>query len=103
MDHLRNKSDILSGAAKLLHDKNLYPAVAYGAYYSCYQLLKYIWLYEMSNTHADMDSQIRDSRLGSHEFLINKVREYMKGSGKSKSGEHMRDYPKNPSVEKIAD
>jgi hypothetical protein len=47
MSNLQNKSDILKEVAVMLHNKNMYPAVAHSAYYSCYQLLKHIWLYRM--------------------------------------------------------
>jgi uncharacterized protein (UPF0332 family) len=74
---LQNKSDILSDAAKLLYDKNLYPAVAHGAYYSCFQLMKHIWLHTMGKTEDELTS-----RKDSHAFLINEVGNCIKRYGK---------------------
>jgi len=77
MSALQNKSGIMSDAAQLLHDKNLYPAVAHGAYYSCFQLMKHIWLHTMGKTEDELTS-----RNDSHAFLINEVGNYIKRSGK---------------------
>jgi len=76
MSHLQNKSEMLQDVAELLHNKYYYPAVAHSAYYSCYQLLKHIWLYGMGKTQAELDSKSSASLLGSHEFLINQIAIY---------------------------
>ncbi|GAB6395588.1 MAG: hypothetical protein MdMp024_1900 [Bacteroidales bacterium] len=68
---------MLREAAQLLHDKNLYPAVAHGAYYSCFQLMKHIWLHTMGKTEDELTS-----RNDSHAFLINEVGNYKKRYGK---------------------
>lgn len=47
MSELQNKSDILTAAAELLHDKTYYAVEVHSAYYCCYQRLKHIWLYKM--------------------------------------------------------
>jgi hypothetical protein len=70
---LKNKSEMLVEAANLLHDKCLYPAVAHAAYYSCYQMLRYIWLYSMKKSQEELDSNTSQARIGSHEVLLNEV------------------------------
>ena len=76
---LRNKSEILMGAAKLLaNNSTYYPAVAHSAYYSCYQIFLHIWLYNMGKTEEDLSQNINKSRMGSHEYLINAIIEYLK-------------------------
>lgn len=76
--HLRDKSKILEGSATLLHEEQLYPAVARAAYYSCYQLLMHIWLYSMGRSEDDLRRGIGQSRRqGSHEYLLNQVFQYI--------------------------
>lgn len=64
---------MLIAAADLLHDKSYYLAVAHAAYYSCYQPLKYIWRHPMGRSRDELDVQTSQSRLGSHEFLLNEI------------------------------
>jgi hypothetical protein len=83
MSHLQNKSEILKYAAELLHDKSYYPAVAHSTYYSCYQLLKHIWLYSLHKTEANFTQELGLCKAtGSHEFLINAIGKYIKNSSK---------------------
>lgn len=77
--HLLNKSDLLLAATDYLHDKGFYPAVAHCSYYSCYQKIKHIWLYDMRRTEFDLSSQNGNSyRIGSHNFLINEIYYHIK-------------------------
>jgi uncharacterized protein (UPF0332 family) len=71
---LKIKSDELNVIAKLLHDKNLYSGVAHSAYYSCFQLMKYIWLYSMNKT----EEEIMQSKSGTHKFLIQQIEKHVK-------------------------
>ncbi len=87
---LRNKSDMLIAAADLLHDKSYYLAVAHAAYYSCYQLLKYIWRHHLSRSQDELDVQTSQSRLGSHEFLLNEIVKYISGLRNTNSEEDAR-------------
>ena len=82
---------MLMDAANLLHDKCLYPAVAHAAYYSCYQLLKYIWLYSMGKSQNELDTKTSQTKLGSHEFLLNEVVAYITNLQKTNSKEDARD------------
>jgi vacuolar-type H+-ATPase catalytic subunit A/Vma1 len=92
MSHLKNKSEMLSAAAKLLHENAYYPAVAHSAYYSCYQLLKHIWLYSMGKTELELERRTGSSmRIGSHDFLINQAISYIGKSGKKDCTIHARD------------
>jgi len=92
MTHSLNKSEILQSAAKFLHDKNLYPAVAHSAYYSCYQLMKHIWLYSLGKSEDELSSRITASRMGSHELLINEISSHIKKSGNKDNNVHFRDF-----------
>jgi hypothetical protein len=87
MSHLQNKSEMLREVAALLHSKSYYPAVAHSAYYSCFQLLKHIWLYSMKKNEAQLRQELRQynqharatgaREIGSHEFLINKISKHI--------------------------
>ena len=87
---LLNKSDILSLSANTLHDNCLYPAVAHCAYYSCYQKMKHIWLYSMKKTEEDLDINCSSNRMGSHEYLLNEIVQYVKNSNKKDALEDAR-------------
>ena len=77
--HLSNKSDLLLSATNYLHDKGFYPVVAHCSYYSCYQKLKHIWLYDMRRTEQELSSQKGNNyRIGSHNFLINEIYNHIK-------------------------
>jgi hypothetical protein len=89
MSHLTNKSATLSSAAALLHENELYPAVAHSAYYCCVQQMKHIWLYSMQRTEEDLkyrnqskngDFTSPKKKTGLHEFLINNVVLHIKKS-----------------------
>jgi hypothetical protein len=73
MSYLINKSIILQSASLLLHNHCLFPAVAHGAYYSCYQMMKHIWLYAMGKSELDLNANSGRSIMGSHEYLTNEV------------------------------
>lgn len=81
---------MLIAAADLLHDKSYYLAVAHAAYYSCYQLLKYIWRHPMGRSQEELDVQTSQSCLGSHEFLLNEIVKYISGLRNTNSGEDAR-------------
>lgn len=78
MGHLKNKSELNLGAAELLHKQSYYPSVVHCAYYSCVQLMKYIWLSSMGKSEAELRILNNNSREGSHEVLINQIRDYIK-------------------------
>ncbi len=78
MSNLKNKSEISLDSAKLLHKNGLYPSVAHCSYYSCYQVIKHIWLHVMSKSESDLASLTRNETRGSHEVLINQVGLYLK-------------------------
>ena len=68
---------MLEEVANLLHDKGYYLAVAHAAYYSCFQVMKCIWLYSMGKTQEELDSNTSQARMGSHEYLLNEVVKYI--------------------------
>ena len=92
MSYLQNKSELFIDAAKLLHDKCWYSAVAHGAYYSCYQLSKHIWLHKMGKTQQELDRISSLSLYGSHEVLINEIGKHIKNSGKRNCLNQGRDF-----------
>lgn len=75
---LWNKSEMLEDVANLLHDKGYYLAVAHAAYYSCFQVMKCIWLYSMGESDKTLASNTSQSKKGSHEYLLNEVVNYIK-------------------------
>ena len=92
MSELQNKSTILQASAQELHNKCYYPPVAHCAYYSCYQMMKHIWLYTMNKSQRDLDSLCNNSRMGSHEVLINEIGSYIKRSNKKDANIDSRDF-----------
>lgn len=90
MSNLSNKSAILQLSSQLLHDNSLYPAVAHGAYYSCYQLMKHIWLYSMKKTENELDANCSQTKSGSHEFLLNEIVSFVKSTKKKESYDDSR-------------
>lgn len=89
--HLQNKSSILSSAARVLHEKDHYPAVAHSAYYSCFQLLKHIWLHSMKKTEHELKTGTGESSSGTHDYLINKTALYISELQKPRCREDARD------------
>jgi len=89
MSKLKNKSEILVDAARLLHDKTYYPAVAHSAYYCCVQLMKHIWMFsrEKCKTEQDLRDELEkmDERGGLHVFLIKQINKYIKSKNKNDS------------------
>ncbi len=53
MSILKSKSDINLMAAELLHKNSLYPSVVHCSYYSCFQLMKHLWLGKMGKTEGN--------------------------------------------------
>ncbi len=88
MSHLQSKSDMLATVAKLAHDNYYFPAVAHGAYYSCVQLMKHIWLHSIRKTEDDLKNELKSfnkeatiqgkKTLGTHEFLITNIGVFIK-------------------------
>ena len=74
---LWNKSEMLEDVANLLHDKGYYLAVAHAAYYSCFQVMKCIWLYSMGKSEDTLASNTSQATMGSHEYLLNEVVNYI--------------------------
>jgi uncharacterized protein (UPF0332 family) len=92
MSHLQRKSEVLSAAAELLHEKEMYPAVAHSAYYSCYQLSRHIWKHKMGKTWADLNAICRSIQKSSHDALINEVRNYILNSNRANCATHVENY-----------
>ena len=71
----RNKSDLFLESAEKLLEKYIYVAVPHCAYYSCYQIIKVIWLDVMGKTDQDIENMItaKNVKTGSHNFLIEEI------------------------------
>lgn len=71
---LKNKSEINSDAAKLLHDKNYYAPSIHCSYYSCLQLMIYSLNSHFNFTEDEISSKVneytRSYKDGSHNFYI---------------------------------
>lgn len=75
--HLKNKSEFLEASADLLHNNNFYPGVAHAAYYSCFQLMKNIYMFVMGKSEQDLDSAVIQSSFGVHEFILKEVASFI--------------------------
>lgn len=84
MGHLKNKSELNLGAAKLLHQYSYYSSVVHCAYYSCIQLMKHTWLNSMGKSDNDLRNLNNSSSQGSHEVLINQIKIFIQS--KSQNG-----------------
>ncbi len=93
--YLWNKSELLEASASLLQDRGFYPAVAHAAYYSCYQLMKHIWLHSMKKSEDELRSNTSQSRSGSHEYLLNEVIKYIDNLQNKLSANDMRNLRNN--------
>lgn len=84
MSILQNKAEINLDSAKLLHENGNYSSVAHCSYYSCFQLLRHIWLNSLHKTETDLRfiiASFKDNKAaekGSHEVLINQIEKYIK-------------------------
>lgn len=70
----KNKSGLFEAATGVLMSQCQYLPVPHSAYYSCYQLLKHIWLYTLNKTEEELQAQISlNGAKASHEYLINQI------------------------------
>ncbi len=83
MGHLKSKSEINLCAAELLHKQCFYPPVVHCAYYSCFQLMKHIWLYSIGNSENELKALNKNSKEGSHEVLINQIKLFVKDKSRN--------------------
>jgi len=84
MSILQNKAEINLDSAELLHKKGYYFPVAHCSYYSCFQLVRHIWLNSMSKTESELKILIdsfksnKAAEKGSHIVLINEIGKHIK-------------------------
>jgi uncharacterized protein (UPF0332 family) len=83
MGHLKNKSELNLDAAELLHNQSFYPSVVHCAYYSCFQLMKHVWLNSMGKSEDDLRTLNNNSRQGSHDVLINQIKLFAQGKSQN--------------------
>lgn len=82
MSCLKNKSEISRMAADCLQKNYCYPAVAHCAYYSCFQLMKHIFLFSFGKTEAEFKIYQNQRDEGTHEAMINYFMTYLKNNNK---------------------
>jgi uncharacterized protein (UPF0332 family) len=81
MNSLKNKADINIDSADYLHTRSSYPAVAHCSYYSCFQLVRSIWLVSLNKTEDQLRQIIESTKKnGSHQVLINLISDYIKSN-----------------------
>ncbi len=71
MSGFKNKSELNGEAARLLHEKTYYPAVAHTAYYACVQLMSY-YSAKHGIDPATYSKEASGGK-GSQEILINQI------------------------------
>lgn len=70
----KNKSGLFETAANVLMSQAQYLPVPHSAYYSCYQMIKHIWLYKFNKSEEELQAQIsQNGAKASHEYLINQI------------------------------
>ncbi len=66
----------------MLHKNSLYPSVIHCAYYSTFQLMKFIWLEKMGKDENELRKLSKNSSdKGSHEVLINEIVRFLASKG----------------------
>ncbi|MEA4968076.1 MAG: HEPN domain-containing protein [Bacteroidaceae bacterium] len=84
MRSLQSKAEINLDSAEVLHTKGYYPSVAHCSYYSCFQLVRHIWLNSLGKTESELKQLIasfKDNKAvekGSHDVLINQITTHIK-------------------------
>lgn len=85
MSALKNKSEFNLEAANALHEKSLYAPSVHCAYYSVLQLMKFAVFSTMGINYEDQTKEInalkkdKASSKGTHEYLIMKVEDVIRG------------------------
>jgi hypothetical protein len=69
-------------SANSLRHKCYFVSVAHCSYYSCFMLMKYIWLYIMHRTQEDLEQLCKEKKNGTHQVLINQIGVFILNSKK---------------------
>ena len=70
----KNKSGLFEVAIGVLMSQAQFLPVPHSAYYSCYQLMKHIWIHKFNRTEEELQAQIsQNGAKASHEYLINQI------------------------------
>lgn len=91
MSCLKNKSEINISSAELLYNNNLYASSVHCAYYSCIQLMKYVICHQIGIDYKQQQTEIsqlkkqKAKRVGSHNYMIDKIEEIMRGVDKKEA------------------
>ncbi len=74
MPYLKAKSEFNKEAANLLSDRSLYAPSIHCAYYSCFQLSKYIIKEKLNISYNQQSNEIRSTPgVQSHSYVVRKI------------------------------
>jgi len=73
MAFLRAKADFNKEAADVLFQQSLYAPSVHCAYYSCFQLLKYILKTKLNKPYAQQAAEISASTGGTHAYIKSQI------------------------------
>lgn len=79
MDQLKQKSEFNFLAAELLIKENLYAPSVHCSYYSCLQLIKFAIKDFFGVEYSVLSSNIANSNMNSHRYMIEFIKNGMKG------------------------
>ena len=70
MSYLKEKSEFNADAAQLLIDESLFAPSVHCAYYSVFQLLKYLFTKEKNISFNQLSQNIASGKRNTHQYLI---------------------------------
>lgn len=73
MSFLKEKVEFNKSAAELLYDNNFYAPSVHCAYYSCFQLLKYLIKEKLFIDYFQQEIEISEDRTRSHAYVHKKI------------------------------
>ncbi len=82
---LKSKSGFSMDAANYLMSGCHYIAVPHSAYYSCFQLMTFVWMKHKGLTLTDLKENADISKIGTHKYLTNELFELLKSKNKKDS------------------
>ena len=82
MSSFKDKSEVYKEAAVQLNKSGLYAPVGHTAYYSCFLFMEHIRCFSESFSSEEYEVPVFE---GSHEKLINEIRQYIQNKNKNDS------------------
>lgn len=87
--YIREKGEFNDAAAQLLYDHNYYAPSVHCAYYSCFQLLKFLINDKLNTPYAQQDIEIASNTMRSHSYVWGKINSFL--TTKEKDVSKLRD------------